>query len=199
MSQRVMSALREFTPEVEVYSIDEAFMDLSGCKCGSLRELGQEIQRKVYQYTCIPVSVGIAETKTLAKLANYIVKQSEKAAGVLDLTRSPYQEAALERTPVEKVWGIGPAYAKLLRLAGIRTALALRDADTRWIRRKMTVVGAYRDGTARRQLPAAGDVPSAEKIGDGLTLIPGRHRNFGGNQGGRSGLYYPRDREAPGL
>lgn len=115
---------------------------MGGCKRGSLRELGQEIQRKVYQYTCIPVSIGVAETKTLAKLANYIAKGSEKAAGVLDLTRSPYQEAALTRTPVEKVWGIGPAYAKLLRQAGIGTALALRDADTRWVRKKMTVVGA---------------------------------------------------------
>ena len=100
MSQRVMSVLEQFTPEVERYSIDEAFLDLTGCKCESYRELGQKIRDRVLQWTGVPVTIGIAETKTLAKLANHLAKKSEKAEGVLDLTRSKYQEAALERTPV---------------------------------------------------------------------------------------------------
>lgn len=142
MSQRVMSVLEQFTPEVERYSIDEAFLDLTGCKCESYRELGMQIRDQVLQWTGVPVTIGIAETKTLAKLANHLAKKSEKAEGVLDLTRSKYQEAALERTPVKEVWGIGPAYARLLRDNGIMTALAFRDVDTRWARKKMTVVGA---------------------------------------------------------
>lgn len=142
MSQRVMSVLEQFTPEVERYSIDEAFLDLTGCKCESYRELGVVIKDRVLQWTGVPVTIGIAETKTLAKLANRLAKKSEKAAGVLDLTHSKYQEAALERTPVEDIWGIGPAYARRLRSSGVNTALALRDVDTRWARKVMTVIGA---------------------------------------------------------
>jgi DNA polymerase V len=142
MSQRVMSVLEQFTPEVERYSIDEAFLDLAGGKDESYRELGVEIRDRVLQWTGVGVTVGIAETKTLAKLANHLAKKSEKAAGVLDLTHSKYQEVALERTPVEEIWGIGPAHSRLLRAHGISTALALREVDTRWARKMMTVVGA---------------------------------------------------------
>jgi DNA polymerase V len=139
---RLMAVLQEFTPEVEVYSIDEAFMNPSGIPCESYEALGREIQRRIYRNTCIPVTVGIAETKTLAKVANYIAKKSEKAAGVLDLKQSRYQEEALRRTPVEEVWGIGPAFSKLLRERGINTALELREVDTGWARQAMTIVGA---------------------------------------------------------
>lgn len=145
MSQRVMGALSEFTPEVEIYSIDEAFMNLDGCRVGApreLRELGLAIKEKVRQWTGIPVTVGIAETKTLAKLANHLAKKSDKCSGVLNLVRSPYKEEALSRTFVEEVWGIGPAYSKLLKQKRILTALNLRDVDTRWARKAMTVVGA---------------------------------------------------------
>lgn len=142
MSQRVMAVLQEFTPEVEIYSIDEAFMNLAGIRCESYEALGRKIQKRVYRNTCVPVTVGIAETKTLAKVANYIAKASAKASGVLDLTRSRYQEEALRRTPVEKVWGIGPSYARLLRERNVTTALELRDVDTTWARQMMTVVGA---------------------------------------------------------
>lgn len=140
MSQRVMAALHEFTPEVEVYSIDEAFVGLDG-GLQDLRELGHEIRRKVGRWTGVPVSVGIAGTKTLAKLSNRIAKQSEKCGGVLDLTCSPYLDEALARTPVAEVWGIGPAYSKLLKGEGVTSALQLREVDTRWARAAMTVAG----------------------------------------------------------
>lgn len=142
MSQRVMTVFREFTPEVEVYSIDEAFMNVAGITCESYEALGKAIRERVYQCTGIPVTIGIAETKTLAKVANHLAKKSKKAEGVLDLTHSKYQEEALRRTPVGEVWGIGPAYAKLLKECGILTALQLRDVDTLWARKAMTVVGA---------------------------------------------------------
>ncbi len=144
MSQRVMGVLQSFTPDVEIYSIDESFMLLGGCRSGTPRmlgELGREIRERVRRDTGVPVTIGIAETKTLAKLANHLAKNSRKAGGVLDLTGSPYRELALRRTPVEEVWGIGPAYSKLLKQKGILSALQLRDADTRWARAAMTVVG----------------------------------------------------------
>lgn len=142
MSRRVMGALNEFTPEVEVYSIDEAFMGLEKDQNLPLRAQGLEIQEKVRKWTGIPVSIGIAQTKTLAKIANRFAKKSSDAQGVLDMTPLPEQTAVLEETPVEDVWGVGPAYSKLLKEAGITTARKLRDADRRWIRKMMTVVGA---------------------------------------------------------
>ncbi|HYO63307.1 MAG TPA: Y-family DNA polymerase [Pyrinomonadaceae bacterium] len=142
MSSRVMSVLGTFTPEIEHYSIDEAFLRLEAPKAGTLAAFGREIQARVYRHTGVPLSVGIAETKTLAKLANHLAKSSEKARGVLDLTRSPFQDLALERTPVGEVWGIGRRYAKLLDDHGITNAKQLRDVDIGWARRALTVVGA---------------------------------------------------------
>ena len=145
MSSRVMCVLQQFTPDVEVYSIDEAFMLLGNCRHGSPRVLGErgrEIRETVRHDTGVPVTVGIAETKTLAKVANHIAKSSKKAGGVLDPVGSPYRDVALARTPVEEVWGVGPAYSRLLRQRGVHNALQLRDVDTRWARQAMTVVRA---------------------------------------------------------
>jgi DNA polymerase V len=142
MSQRVMGALHEFTPDVEIYSIDEAFMVLDSDDSHTLHSKGLEIREKVRKWTGIPVSIGIAQTKTLAKIASRFAKKSPALQGVLDLTPTPEQTAALEETAVEDVWGVGPAYSKLLKTAGITTACKLRNADRRWIRKRMTVVGA---------------------------------------------------------
>ncbi|MEZ5429142.1 MAG: Y-family DNA polymerase [Pyrinomonadaceae bacterium] len=141
MSARVMENLREFTPRVEVYSIDEAFLELDARR-GDLGEIGFSIRDKIKKWTGIPISVGIAETKTLAKLANRLAKKSEKTEGVLDIYRSPHLDAALQKTAVRDVWGIGSASAEKLDDRGIRTALELREADLRWVRKRLTVVGA---------------------------------------------------------
>lgn len=109
MSRRVFAALARFTPEVEIYSIDEAFLNLTGFGKGNVTAYGQRIRATVQQWTGIPVSIGIAETKTLAKIANYIAKKSPKAGGVLDLTIAGYRKKALAVTPVENVWGIEQA------------------------------------------------------------------------------------------
>jgi DNA polymerase V len=140
MSHRVMEALQEFTPEVEVYSIDEAFMGLDD-EDQPFHAHGVRIREKVLKWTGIPVSVGIGQTKTLAKVANHLSKNPVHQ-GVLDLTPVDMQAEALEMTPVNEVWGVGPAYSKMLKAAGITTARQLRDADRRWIRRHMTIVGA---------------------------------------------------------
>ena len=145
MSSRVMETLSAFTPDMEVYSIDEAFLDLAGFNCSpstSLRtDYGRKIWRTVKQWTGMPVTVGMARTKTLAKIANRVAKKSAKANGVLDLTDSPYLDKVLTETPVEKVWTVGIKSALKLKGAGIKTALALRDADIGWVRQKFGVVG----------------------------------------------------------
>lgn len=148
MSNRVMTVLQDLTPEVEIYSIDEAFLRFDFDKeeksnnVQSLTDEGRKIKETVYKWTGIPISIGMGETKTLAKLANRLAKKSEKAKGVLDLSASPYQDYALECTPVSDVWGIGRQSEKKLKLNGITNAKQLRDIDLRWARRNLTVVGA---------------------------------------------------------
>jgi DNA polymerase V len=139
MSSRVMDVLSEFTDELELYSVDEAWLRLSSEE-GSLTALGREIQRRVRQYTGIPVSVGFGKSKTLAKVANRFAKRT-KGDGVLDLTNSPFLDIALEHLAVGDVWGVGPRYASMLVSNGIKTARDLRDADDEWIRAQMIVVG----------------------------------------------------------
>ncbi len=141
MSQRVMETLGQFCPEIEVYSIDEAFMDLSGFVQRNLAEYGQTIRATVRRWTGIPVSVGIAETKTLAKVANHVAKRSGVSAGVFDLTTAPNREDILRGFPVEEVWGVGPRTAQILKAQGIGTAYQLREADEPWIRKRFGVVG----------------------------------------------------------
>ena len=140
MSERVMQTLSNFTPRIEVYSIDEAFLDLGGFG-RPLTEYGRKIRQTVGRWTGIPVTVGIGRTKTLAKIATHLAKRSPKADGVLDLTDAAYLEKALAKTPVEKVWTVGIKTTIKLKKAGITTALDLRDADTGWIRQVFGVVG----------------------------------------------------------
>jgi len=141
MSQRIIEILSEFTPDVEIYSIDEAFLDLSGFKRCDMTDYGYSIRSKIRKWTGIPVSVGIAETKTLAKIANRIAKKSKKAGGVLDLTGSPYQERFLAITAVENVWGVGRSYSRFLKSVGINNALQLRNAPDSFIKKEMGIVG----------------------------------------------------------
>ena len=141
MSDRVMSLFYNFTPELEVYSIDEAFLSLEPRK-NSLDKLAWSIKEKIYEWTDIPVSIGIAETKVRAKLANKLAKKSQKARGVLNLYGSPYMETALKRTDVADIWEIGRQSAKKLKDAGINTAYELAYADNRSIRALLTVKGA---------------------------------------------------------
>jgi DNA polymerase V len=141
MSRRVIEVLSQFTPEVEIYSIDEAFLNLSGFGKTELADYGRSIKSTVLQWTGIPVSVGIAETKTLCKIATRIAKKSKKAGGVLDLTNSPHLDYALSITAVEDIWGVGRRYASFLNGIGIKNALQLRDAPEGIIRKKMGITG----------------------------------------------------------
>jgi DNA polymerase V len=141
MSQRVMETLEEFCPDLEVYSIDEAFLSLVGFDRQNLSNYGREIRRTVKQWTGIPVSVGIAETKTLAKIANRVAKRTPDTGGVFDLLACRDRDALLGRVAVEDVWGIGLNHARLLKPHGITSAQQLAGADDRWIRKRMGIVG----------------------------------------------------------
>ncbi len=142
MSGRVMNLLENFTPEVEIYSIDEAFLNLEPRK-HSLDNLAHSIREKIYKWTGIPVSIGIAETKVLAKIANKRAKKAElKECGVLNLYRSDKTEPILKETNIEDVWGIGYRSSLKLKAHDITTAWQLREMDNRSARRLLTVAGA---------------------------------------------------------
>ncbi len=142
LSNRVMTVLDRFTPELEIYSIDEAFLLLTGFKDRDLIKLGTEIKETVFQWTGIPVSVGIGSTKTQAKVANHIAKRYMKFNYVFSMYKHPKIDTVLDYVPVDDIWGIGRQYARFLNQNGITTAKLLRDADLQWIRKYMTVVGA---------------------------------------------------------
>ncbi len=141
MSRRVMSLLRKFVPATEVYSIDEAFLDFSGMNPAQLDALGHEISRTVQRHTGIPISLGIAPTKTLAKIASKLCKQYPKLNGCCYLHRPEDVEKVLRRFPVADVWGVGRRWAQLLDRHGIRTAWDFTQLPPEWIRKRMSVVG----------------------------------------------------------
>lgn len=142
MSNRVMTTLEEISPRVEIYSIDEAFCDMTGVRnCRDLTEFGREIRTTVLQRTHLTVGVGIAQTKTLAKLANYAAKKWQRqTGGVVDLSNVGRQRKLLAALPVGEVWGIGRRISKKLEGMGIETALDLADTDIRFIKKHFNVV-----------------------------------------------------------
>lgn len=141
MSRRVVETLHQFTPNLEVYSIDESFLDLGNFYKIDLPVYARTIKKTVQQWTGIPVAVGVAATKTLAKVANRISKKSTKADGVLVLTDERHIEAALKRTEAGDVWGVGRRYAKKLAALGVHTAWDLRNVTDAFAKKHLTVVG----------------------------------------------------------
>lgn len=142
MSARVMECLAGFTPAVEVYSIDESFLDLTGFAGRDLIAYAIEIRSTVRRWTGIPTCVGIGPTKTLAKLANFAAKKSLiDASGVCDLSDVAVRNCLLPTIAVEEVWGVGRRSAEKLGMLDIRTVADLRDMDPRHARQVLTVVG----------------------------------------------------------
>lgn len=138
LSKRVMNTMRQEVQAMEVYSIDEAFMDFSGE--GSPLERGIALKQKVQQHIGIPISIGIAPTKTLCKVAGLIAKKHTKT-GVFVLKDKAIIERALKWLPVGELWGVGRRHARMLDSVGIKTAYDLCRADDSWIRRRLSVVG----------------------------------------------------------
>ncbi|MBC4390421.1 Y-family DNA polymerase [Klebsiella pneumoniae] len=142
MSNRVMTTLEELSPRCEIYSIDEAFCDLSGVRnCRDLTDFGREIRETVLRRTHLTVGVGIAQTKTLAKLANHAAKQWQRqTGGVVDLSNIEKQRKLMGVLPVDEVWGVGRRISKKLEAMGIKTVLQLADTDISFIRKHFNVV-----------------------------------------------------------
>ncbi len=141
ISARVMQTVMTLVDEVEVYSIDEAFADLSGFTHYDLNDLGQDIRNRVMQWVGIPVSVGIAPTKTLAKVANHMAKKSVEFNGVCVLQNTEEIENALKKFPIEEVWGVGRKISKHLQNFGVVTAYDFSKMNEAWVRTNFTVTG----------------------------------------------------------
>ncbi|HCC5836136.1 Y-family DNA polymerase [Citrobacter farmeri] len=142
MSNRVMTTLEEMSPRCEIYSIDEAFCDLTGVRnCRVLEDFGRELQEAVYRNTRLAVGVGIGQTKTLAKLANHAAKKwKRQTGGVVDLSNVERQRKLMAALPVDETWGVGRRITKKLEAMGIKTVLDLADTDIRFIRKHFNVV-----------------------------------------------------------
>ena len=140
MSQRVMDSLRLFAPDMEVYSIDEAFLRLDHLQPRDLVDYCTTIRAKVMQWTGIPVSIGIGPSKVLAKVANRVAKK-QTDDGVFDIRSREAQDAILQTLEVDKLWGVARKWAERLGRIGIETASQLRDASPTLIRKQLSVVG----------------------------------------------------------
>ena len=141
MSQRVMRTLAQHSAAMEIYSIDEAFLECGGLTADGLDRFGSQLRKTVKQWTGIPVSIGVAPTKTLAKVANHVAKRLPDNSGVCVLEKEETIEYCLKKLPVEKLWGVGRRYALFLRSWGINTAWDLRRMPEGWVKENMTVVG----------------------------------------------------------
>ena len=139
MSERVMTVIESMVPAVEIYSIDEAFADLTGID--DLDVLGRKIRAQVLRGTGIPVGVGIATTKTLAKLANHTAKRLQaQTGGVVNITEPTKRDWVLRNTDVAEVWGVGQKMKLHLDALGIKSAMDLAKADPWTLRKKFSIV-----------------------------------------------------------
>jgi DNA polymerase V len=142
MSQRVMDVLRQFTPEVEVYSIDEAFLHFDGFDRYHMETYAQQIRKRVRKWTGMPVSIGLGPSKGLAKVANRVAKKfAEKTKGVYVIDSEEKRIKALKWLPIADVWGIGRQHARRLALNEVKTAYDFTQLSDNWVRKQMSVVG----------------------------------------------------------
>lgn len=141
MSARVMTILGTFCPDLEVYSIDEAFLSFYGFKYFDLQKIGVEMRKKVQKCTGIPVTVGFAPTKALAKVANRIAKKFPELGGVYIIDSLEKLQKAIKWLKIEDVWGIGRQHAKRLNAQGIRTALDFTLMSDEWVKKNMSIIG----------------------------------------------------------
>ena len=140
MSRRVMNIISEFSPSIEVYSIDEAFIELTGVKV-DYEFYAHKLRQTILQYTGIPVSIGIASTKTLTKVANHIAKDNESLNGVCSLVDHKNLDRVLEDTHVSDIWGVGRQLSKKLITSGVFNAKLLKNSEDTWIRKMMSING----------------------------------------------------------
>ena len=140
MSSRVINTILDFSDNIEIYSIDEVFLNLSEFKPKDLFDIAIDLKHKIKKWTGIPVSIGIAKTKTLAKAANYIAKKIKRNKGVCIIDHYN-KDALLSQIPIGKVWGVGTRGNTFLNYHKLYTAQDLSKADLYWIKKYMTVTG----------------------------------------------------------
>ena len=141
ISSRIMSILEELAPKVEIYSIDEAFLDLTGiANCIDLEEFGRVCQKKIMQCTGMPVRVGIGPTKTLAKVASYGAKRYPTTQGVLDVTALHKRTKLMKLMPVNEIWGVGRRLNKHLLSQRVSTAFSLSQMDIGQVRKQFSIM-----------------------------------------------------------
>lgn len=140
ISSRFHSVLEQYSPNVEIYSIDEAFIDLTGHCSSDLEKIGIEMKSRVAKWVGLPICVGISTTKTLSKLANGASKVFPATKGVVDLTDPKRQQRLMKIMPVDKVWGVGRKISQRLQQYGIHTALDLANSNRSWIKKNFSVV-----------------------------------------------------------
>ncbi len=141
MSKRVMDCISNFIPAMEIYSIDEAFMDFTGIENSKIKRMGEEIARITHKNTGIPISIGISHTKTLAKVASKLSKKYPKLQSSCFMEKERDIKKVLSTFPIEDIWGIGRRYSKMLRNNNINTALDFINTSPEWIKSKMSIVG----------------------------------------------------------
>ena len=141
MSKRIMRILSEYSPEIEIYSIDEAFLKLKGFECFNLLDYGYAIRKRVTKGTGIPISVGIAPTKALSKVANRIAKKYAQTGGVYLIDTEEKRIKALKWLAIEDVWGIGRRYALRLREQGVQTAYDFTQLSDTWVQKQFSIIG----------------------------------------------------------
>ena len=140
LSRRVMRTLKRFNTEIEVYSIDEAFIDLSNFPDSEVEKVGRKIRETVLQWTGIPTSIGIAKTKTLSKVANHIAKK--KQSGVVSLIGVENLDPILEKVEINDVWGVGRQLTKFYQKNGIYNAKQLKNKSNTWIKKCSNVLSS---------------------------------------------------------
>ncbi len=138
LSRRVMKVLKGFSDKIEIYSIDEAFLDLSYINDDKVEEYGKTIRDRVLKWTGIPTSVGISSTKTLSKVANHVAKKNK--AGVIFLKENI--DDILKDFDVEDVWGVGKQLSKLYKKNGVNNAYKLKNISNTWVKKSTNVLGA---------------------------------------------------------
>ena len=140
LSRRVMRTLKRFNSEIEIYSIDEAFLDLTNFPDNEIEDVGKEIRNVVLQWTGIPTSIGIAKTKTLSKVANHIAKK--KQSGVVSLIGLENIDPILEKVEINDVWGVGRQLTKFYHKNGIYNAKQLKNKSNTWIKKSSNVLSS---------------------------------------------------------
>lgn len=143
ISSRITGILASFVSEIEIYSIDEAFLDLGSANIKiPYHEFAKEIKEKIKQWTGVPVSIGIGPTKTLAKIANHLAKKHKHNDGIYSFFETENPDAVLRNIKVEDIWGVGDKYRELLFRNKIKTALDLKNTNEKWAKKQMTIMGA---------------------------------------------------------